>query len=67
MVLSKLNLYSFLKKLKEKNKIIYGVGAPSRAATLVNYVGLNEDILNYILEIKDHIKLENICRGLIFQ
>ena len=32
------------------------MGAPSRAATLVNYVGLNEDILKYILEIKGSYK-----------
>ena len=51
VVLSKVYLYSLLKKLSYENKIIFGVGAPSRAATLVNYVGLNEDILKYILEI----------------
>ncbi len=63
VVLSKLNLYSVLKKLKEKNKIIYGVGAPSRAATLVNYVGLNEDVLNYILEIKGSHKIGKYMPG----
>ena len=63
VVLSKLNLFSLLKKLKEKNKIIYGVGAPSRAATLVNYVGLNEDILNYILEIKGSYKIGKYMPG----
>ena len=52
-----------MKKLKEKNKIIYGVGAPSRAATLVNYVGLNEDILNYILEIKGSYKIGKYMPG----
>ena len=52
VVSSKVKLYSLLQKIRAKNKTIFGVGAPSRAATLVNYVGLNEDIIKNILEIK---------------
>ena len=63
MVLSKINLYSLLKNLKSKNKKIFGVGAPSRAATLVNYVGLNEDMIKYILEIKGSYKNRKIYAG----
>ena len=37
--------------------------APSRAATLVNYVGLNEDILKYILEIKGSYKIGKYMPG----
>ncbi len=60
---SKINLYNLLKKIKSNNKIVYGVGAPSRAATLVNYVGLNEDIINYILEIKGSYKIGKYMPG----
>ena len=63
VVLSKVYLYSLLKKLRYENKIIYGVGAPSRAATLVNYVGLNEDILKYILEINGSYKIGKYMPG----
>ena len=63
VILSKVNLYALIKSLKLKNKIIYGVGAPSRAATLVNYVGLNEDIVNCILEIKGSYKIGNYMPG----
>ncbi len=63
VVLSKVKLYSLLKKLKFENKIIFGVGAPSRAATLVNYVGLNEDILKYILEINGSYKIGKYMPG----
>jgi hypothetical protein len=49
--------------LKDKNKIIYGVGAPSRAATLINYVGLNEDIIDCILEIKGSYKIGKFMPG----
>ena len=63
VIMSKINLYSLLKKLKSKKKLIYGVGAPSRAATLVNYVGLNEDIIDYILEIKGSYKIGKFMPG----
>ena len=63
VILSKINLYSLLKKLKSKKKIIFGVGAPSRAATLVNYVGLNEDIIDCILEIKGSYKIGKYMPG----
>ena len=63
VVLSKVSLYSLLKNLKSKKNIIYGVGSPSRAATLVNYVGLNEDIINCILEIKGSYKIGKYMPG----
>ena len=63
VVNSKINLYSVLRSIKAKNKKIYGIGAPSRAATLVNYVGLNEDILDCILEIKGSYKIGKYMPG----
>jgi hypothetical protein len=63
VVLSKTNLYVLINKLISKNKIIYGVGAPSRAATLVNYTGLNEDIIKCILEIKGSYKIGKYMPG----
>ena len=63
VVNSKINLYTLLKRLKEKKKLIYGVGAPSRATTLINYVGLNEDIISCILEIKGSYKIGKYMPG----
>lgn len=63
VVASKLNLYSILKKLKEKNKKIYGIGAPSRASTLINYVGLDENIIDCVLEIEGSHKIGNYIPG----
>ena len=63
VVLSKLNLHTLLKKIKTNNKKILGIGAPSRAATLVNYVGLNEDILDCILEINGSYKIGKYMPG----
>ena len=44
VMLSKLRLLSMLRELKEKGARIAGISAPSRASTLVNYVGLDEGI-----------------------
>ena len=60
---SKLNLYSILKKLKNKNKKIYGIGAPSRASTLINYVGLDENIIDCVLEIEGSYKIGSYIPG----
>jgi len=63
VVKSKLDLYSMLKKIKSTNKKIYGIGAPSRASTLINYVGLDESIIDCILEIDGSYKIGNYIPG----
>ena len=64
---SKLDLYKILGKLRKKNNKIYGISAPSRATTLANYVGLNSDIVECILEIDGSKKLTTIYLEQIFQ
>jgi len=54
---SKINLFKIIKKIKDKKKKIYGVGAPSRATTLINYLGLDQDIINCVLEINGSYKI----------
>ena len=63
IVNSKLELFSILKKLKAQNKKIYGIGAPSRASTLINYVGLDENIIDCVLEIEGSYKIGNYIPG----
>ena len=63
VVKSKLDIYSILKKLKDKNKKIYGIGAPSRASTLINYIGLDENIIDCVLEIDGSYKIGNYIPG----
>ncbi len=63
VVNSKINLYLILKRLKDKNKKIYGIGAPSRASTLINYVGLDENIIDCVLEIEGSYKIGNYIPG----
>ena len=63
VVKSKINLYSILKKIKNKNKKICGIGAPARASTLINYIGLDENIIDYVLEIEGSKKIGNYIPG----
>ena len=63
VVLSKLRLISLLRELKEKGARIAGISAPSRASTLVNYVGLDEGIIDYVVEIPGSLKIGKFMPG----
>ncbi|HEX3709661.1 MAG TPA: class I SAM-dependent methyltransferase [Pseudolabrys sp.] len=63
VVLSKLRLLSMLRDLKEKGARIAGISAPSRASTLVNYVGLDEGIIDYVCEIPGSLKIGKCMPG----
>ena len=63
VVLSKLRLLAMLRNLKEKGARIAGISAPSRASTLVNYVGLDEGIVDYVCEIPGSLKIGKCMPG----
>ncbi|MBX9686407.1 MAG: class I SAM-dependent methyltransferase [Candidatus Obscuribacterales bacterium] len=63
VVQSKLSLMKMICDLKKNNARIYGVGAPSRASTLVNYVGLDDNILDCVVEIKGSHKIGKYMPG----
>ena len=63
VVSSKINLFNIIKKIKDSNKKIFGVGAPSRASTLINYLGLDQDIIDCVLEINGSYKIGNYIPG----
>ena len=63
VVLSKLEGHSLLLDIKKQGKRIYGIGAPSRASTLVNYVGIDDGIVNYVMEVKGSHKIGNYMPG----
>jgi SAM-dependent methyltransferase len=46
----KVNLQKLLSKLKDEGKTIAGFGAPTKATTLMNHFGINESILDYIVD-----------------
>lgn len=58
--------YKVLNELSHKKMAghrIVGISAPSRAATLVNYFGLDEDIIDYVCEIKGSLKVGRYMPG----
>jgi hypothetical protein len=65
VVLSKLHLQGLLAGIKEAGHRVYGIGAPSRASTLINYVGLDDGILDCVLEVKDSLKVGKYMPGTV--
>jgi hypothetical protein len=63
VVSSKLALYGLLNQIHLAGDHIYGVGAPSRASTLINYVGLDDAILDCVVEIKGSYKIGKYIPG----
>jgi hypothetical protein len=63
VVLSKLRLLSILREMKEKGQRVAGISAPSRASTLVNYVGLDEALIDYVCEIPGSLKIGKYMPG----
>jgi len=63
VVSSKINLMSLIQDIKIKGQTIFGISAPSRASTLINYVGLDKDIIDCIVEIKGSYKIGKYMPG----
>jgi len=63
VVLAKLKLLELLHAAKRAGARIYGIGAPSRASTLINYVGLGDGVLDAVLEIKGSYKIGKCMPG----
>jgi len=60
---SKLELLAMLKDIKANGEKIYGIGAPSRSSTLINYVGLDDGIIDAVLEIDGSYKIGKYIPG----
>jgi hypothetical protein len=63
VVASKLRLASLLGELRKSGKRIFGISAPSRATTLINYAGLDDGILDCVVEIAGSHKIGNYLPG----
>ena len=63
VAMSKVQLHALLKDLLGRGSHIYGVGAPSRASTLISYVGLDREILDCVVEVKDSYKVGKYMPG----
>jgi hypothetical protein len=60
---SKLDLLALIQACRRDGRRIYAIGAPSRASTLVNYVGLDDTILECVLEIAGSYKIGKYVPG----
>lgn len=60
---SKMQLHGLLAGIRERGEKVYGIGASSRATTLVNYVGLDDGIIDCVLEIKGSEKIGKYMPG----
>ena len=60
---SKLDLLNLLRDVKARGGRIYGIGAPSRASTLIAYTGLDHDIIDCVLEIRGSHKIGKYMPG----
>jgi C-methyltransferase C-terminal domain/Putative zinc binding domain/Methyltransferase domain len=60
---SKLQLHSLIERVHADGARIYGVGAPSRASTLINYVALDREILHCVVEVAGSHKIGKYMPG----
>jgi len=63
VVISKLELGALLFGIKKEGKRIYGISAPSRASTLISYAGIDERIVDCVLEINGSYKIGKYMPG----
>ena len=63
VALSKVRLHSLFEKIVAAGHRVYGVGAPSRASTLINYVGLDRELLDCVVEISGSYKVGKYMPG----
>ena len=65
VVRSKLGLMKLLGDIKSAGGRIHGISAPSRASTLINYCGIDDGILDCVLEIHGSHKIGKYVPGTI--
>jgi len=64
-VISKLDLHGLLAGIKKSGGRVYGIGAPSRASTLIHYTGLDDGILDCVLEVSGSLKVGKYMPGTV--
>ncbi len=60
---SKLKLLSLLSRIKKNEHRIFGISAPSRASTLISYTGIDDGILDAVVEVKGSHKIGKYIPG----
>jgi len=62
---SKRGLLKIMTEIRDSGQRIVGISAPSRASTLVNYVGIDEEMMDCVLEISGSMKIGKYLPGTI--
>jgi len=62
---SKLELHALLRDRLVNGARLFGVGAPSRASTLINYVGLDRELLQAVVEVRASHKVGKYMPGTV--
>ena len=65
VVRSKLALHALLHRVKAEGCRVQAISAPSRASTLINYVGLDDGILDCVVEVKGSLKIGKYLPGTV--
>lgn len=60
---SKASLWRMLEVMKRSDSKIYGIGCPSRAVTLIDYCGLDHNVLDCVCEVPDSPKVGHYVPG----
>jgi hypothetical protein len=63
VVASKLELLTLLSGIRREGKSIYGISAPSRASTLISYTGIDDGILDCVVEVSGSHKIGKYVPG----
>jgi len=63
VVQSKLDLHRLLAPIKARGERVYGIGAPSRASTLINYVGIDDGLVEMVMEVPTSHKIGKYIPG----
>ena len=65
VVRSKLALHALLHRVKAEGCRVQAISAPSRASTLINYVGLDDGVLDCVVEVKGSLKIGKFLPGTV--
>jgi SAM-dependent methyltransferase len=63
VVQSKVELHKLLAPIKAQGARVYGIGAPSRASTLINYTGLDDGLVDAVMEVPSSYKIDKYIPG----
>ena len=63
VIRSKVDLQAIFSDIKSNGQSVYGVSAPSRGSTLVNYVGIDDGIMDCVLEKEGSKKIGRYMPG----